>query len=228
MSLSDSDRISAAIKDCSLFAGLKKNELDEIIRIAELRQVRGGNLLFSEGDPANALYIVISGKMRIYKLSSSGREQTLMTPKPGTSIAEAALFSGGKYPAYAEAQSDLKLVSLEKHQFLSLIEAKPKMAINMIALLSQRLKNFAHKIEQLSLMGVVPRLAEYIIQNSGNELQFILDISKGDLASFLGTVPETLSRAFGKLKAGGYITEAGNVIRINDRASLAEIAESYD
>ena len=143
-------------------------------------------------------------------------------------IAEAALFSGGKYPAYAEAQTDLKLVSIEKHQFLNLIESKPKMAINMIALLSQRLKNFAHKIEQLSLMGVVPRLAEYIVQNSGDKQHFTLEISKGDLASFLGTVPETLSRAFGKLKAGGYITEAGNVIRINDRGALAEIAESYD
>ena len=98
----------------------------------------------------------------------------------------------------------------------------------MIALLSQRLKGFAHKIEQLSLMGVVPRLAEYIVQNSDGKTEFGLDISKGDLASLLGTVPETLSRAFAKLKAAGYISESGSIININDTDGLREIAESYD
>ncbi|UCE65713.1 MAG: Crp/Fnr family transcriptional regulator [Candidatus Zixiibacteriota bacterium] len=228
MGTENKEKISRAVIACPLFSGLQKKELEEIIQIADLKHISGGQLLFSEGDPANYFYITATGKLRIYKLSSSGREQTLMTPKPGTSIGEAALFADGAYPAYAEAQSDAELVSIEKNRFLELLKSRPRLAVNMIALLSQRLKNFAHKIEQLSLMGVVPRLAEYIIQNSDGKTEFRLEISKADLASLLGTVPETLSRAFAKLKAGGYISETGNAINIDDPEGLREIASSYD
>jgi CRP/FNR family transcriptional regulator len=228
MSAEEKKRILQTLEACPLFSGLQKSELDEIVNIADPRHVQSGQLIFSEGDPANYFYVVREGKVRIYKLASSGREQTLMTPRPGTSIAEAAIFSDGAYPAYAEAQSDAELIAIEKNHFLQLLKSRPQLAINMIALLSQRLKGFAHKIEQLSLMGVVPRLAEYIAHNAGNKPEFKLDISKGDLASLLGTVPETLSRAFAKLKAGGYISEVGNVINISDAEGLREIAESYE
>ena len=228
MNIEDKEKISRAIKSCPLFAGLHKKEHDEIVGISELRRLEGGRQIFSEGDSALNFYIVADGKVRIYKLSSSGREQTLMSPPPGASIAEAALFADGTYPAYAEAQSDAELVSIEKDRFMELLKSRPQLAVNMIALLSQRLKGFAHKIEQLSLMGVVPRLAEYIVQNSGSKTEFGLEISKGDLASLLGTVPETLSRAFAKLKVGGYISETGSTINIIDSEGLKEIAESYD
>ncbi len=222
------DKIFATIRSCALFAGLKNSEIDEIASISELKVLGAGQLLFSDGDPASAFYLIAEGRMRIYKLSSTGREQTLITPGPGTSIAEAALFAGGIYPAYAEASEDSELVCIDKNRFLGLIETKPQLAVNMIALLSERLKNFARKIEQLSLMGVVPRLAEYIARHSENDHEFTLKISKGELASLLGTVPETLSRAFAKLKAGGYISESGHEITVNNPDGLAEIASSYE
>ena len=228
MNIEDKKRVLKTLEVCPLFSGLQKSELDEIVKIAELKRVQNGKVIFSDGDPAGYFYVVLEGKVRIYKLASSGREQTLMTPKPGTSIAEAAIFTDGAYPAYAEAQSDTDLIAIEKNRFLQLLRSRPQLAINMIALLSQRLKDFARKIEQLSLMGVVPRLAEYIVQTAGGKPEFQLDISKGDLASLLGTVPETLSRAFAKLKAGGYISERGITIIISDHEGLREIAESYE
>ena len=228
MNAKDKEKISGALKTCPLFSGLQKKELEEVIRIAELRCIPNGQLLFSEGDPADYFYITASGRVRIYKLSSSGREQTLLTPGFGASIGEAALFADGAYPAYAEIQSDAELVAIEKNRFMELLKSRPQLSVNMIALLSQRLKGFAHKIEQLSLMGVVPRLAEYILQNCGSKSELKLEISKGDLASLLGTVPETLSRAFAKLKGGGYISESGNVINIDDPEGIREIAESYE
>lgn len=172
--------------------------------------------------------MVFQGRMRVYKLSTSGREQTLITPGPGTSMAEAALFADGKYPAYSMAREDSELIRIDRSRFLKLIETRPQIALNMIALLSERLRNFARKIEQLSLMGVVPRLAEYIARESRGEVEFSLDISRADLASILGTVPETLSRAFAKLKSGGYISEIGNPIEINNYDGLLEIAEGYE
>ncbi len=221
-------QIIDGLQACSLFSGLNKNDLENIADLSEIIHIRKGQLLFSEGEIARAFYVVFRGRMRIYKLSSSGREQTLLTPGPGTSMAEAALFADGKYPAYSAAREDSELISIDRSRFLELIKTRPQIALNMIALLSERLRNFAKKIEQLSLMGVVPRLAEYIVHESKGKSEFPLDISKGDLASILGTVPETLSRAFAKLKSGGYIGEIGNAIRINNYEGLIEIAEGYE
>jgi len=228
LNISDKDRICTTLAACPLFKGLKRNDLDEICLIAELTNVSKGQILFSEGDTANAFFVVSSGRVRIYKLAASGREQTLITIEAGMSMAEAALFADGKYPAYSSALEDSELIRIDRGGFIKLIEIKPQIASNMIALLSERLRTFARKIEQLSLMGVVPRLAEYISKGSGGKSEFALDISKGELASLLGTVPETLSRAFAKLKSGGYIYEIGNEIHINNPAALAEIAESQD
>lgn len=202
--------------------------MEKIASFSELVVLDKGRILFCEGDPASAFYVVVSGKMRIYKMSSSGREQTLITAGPGVSMAEAALFDDGKYPAYSMAQEESELIKIDRKGFFELIADKPQIALNMIALLSERLRRFTRKIEQLSLMGVVPRLAEYIARNAGGNIEFALDISKGDLASLLGTVPETLSRAFAKLKSGGYIHETGNAIHINNPAGLSELADSHE
>jgi len=221
-------KICNSLGSCPLFKGLKKNELEEICFLADIVTIKKGQILFTEGDIANAFYVVCSGRMRVYKLSSSGREQTLMTIEAGASMAEAALFADGRYPAYSTAQDDSELIRIDRQGFIQLIEKRPQIGLNMIALLSERLRGFARKIEQLSLMGVVPRLAEYITKNSRGKTEFALDISKGDLASLLGTVPETLSRAFAKLKSDGYIHETGNAIHINNPAGLSEIAESHE
>jgi len=221
-------QIIEGLEACPLFSGLTKNDLRDIAGLSEIAHIQKGQLLFSEGQVANAFFVVLRGRMRIYKLSSSGREQTLITPGPGTSMAEAALFADGKYPAYSAAREDSKLISIDRSRFLKLMETKPQIALNMIALLSERLRNFARKIEQLSLMGVVPRLAEYITHESQGKREFSLDISKGDLASILGTVPETLSRAFAKLKSGGYISETGSAIQINNYEGLIETTSSYE
>jgi CRP/FNR family transcriptional regulator len=225
---SKNDKFYNAIKSCILFSGLNDNEVLDICDISQTTYIKSGQTLFSEGDTALAFYIVVSGQIRIFKLSPNGREQTLLTAGTGSSIAEAALFVDETYPAYAEAKSDAELARIDKQKFLDLLISKPQLAINMIGLLSKRLKSFARKIEQLSLMGVVPRLAEYIVQSSGDNPDLKLDITKGDLASLLGTVPETLSRAFTKLKAGGYISESGNVVHIQSLDGLKEIASSHE
>jgi len=170
--------------------------------------------------------VLASGKMRVYKLSSSGREQTLVTPMPGASFAEAALFADKCYPAYCSALDDSDIIVIDKGKFLKFIEVHPQVALNMIAQMAERLRMFADKIEQLSLMGVVPRLAEYLLEHANGENIVALDISKSELASFLGTVPETISRALAKLKGNGLIKETERGIHINERNLLEDVAAS--
>lgn len=228
LNFSNKQGIHKNLESCTLFTGLKKQDLEKIASFSDLIVLDKGRILFCEGDPATAFYVVVTGRMRVYKMSSTGREQTLINVGPGVSMAEAALFDDGKYPAYSVALEDSELIKIDRKGFFELIADKPQIALNMIALLSERLRRFTTKIEQLSLMGVVPRLAEYIARNAEGNDEFALDISKGDLASLLGTVPETLSRAFAKLKSGGYIHETGNAIHINNFDGLRELAESHE
>jgi len=228
LKISDRQDIYDVLETCPLFAGLGKGDLGKIASSSDLVILDKGRILFCQGDPATAFYVVVSGKMRVYKMSSSGREQTLATIGPGVSIAEAALFDNGSYPAYSDAVEKSELIKINKKNFLDLIAGRPQIALNMIALLSVRLRKFTTKIEQLSLMGVLPRLADYISRNSDGKSEFELDISKGELASLLGTVPETLSRAFGKLKSGEYIEESGNTIRIISIDGLRELAKNHE
>ena len=218
--------INYTLSACPLFRGLKDNELTSLAELCEIRHADKGQQIFAEGDPAQAFYVLASGRVRVFKLAPSGREQTLITPEPPMSFAEAALFAAQRYPAYCAALEDSDIVVIDKSRFLRFIESKPQLALNMIALMAERLRGFARKIEQLSLMGVVPRLAEYFIQQSDGKNEFTFEISKTDLASLLGTVPETLSRALGKLKSGGIISEIGSKVIIKDREALEEIATS--
>lgn len=218
--------IMNALQVCPLFAGLKKGEIEEIARIADMKRVEKGRVLFSQGDLAFAFFVLASGRMRVYKLSASGREQTLVTPMPGSSFAEAALFADKRFPAYCSALENSDIIVIDKSRFLKFVEVHPQVALNMIAQMAERLRLFAGKIEQLSLMGVVPRLAEYLLNRTDDKCDVALDIPKSELASILGTVPETLSRALAKLKANGIIREVEYKIHINDRQALAEVAAS--
>jgi CRP/FNR family transcriptional regulator len=225
---SDRQSITDILQVCPLFAGLKKGEIEEFARIADLRRLERGQLLFSQGDLAQAFFVLARGRMRVYKLAASGREQTLVTPMPGTSFAEAALFADKRYPAYCSALDDSEIVVIDKGKFLKFVESHPQVSLNMIALMAERLRMFAGKIEQLSLMGVVPRLAEYLLNHADDKCDIALDLPKSELASLLGTVPETLSRALAKLKANGLIKEVESKIHINDRQMLEEVAANPD
>jgi len=219
------------LKKSPLFAGLKEEDLRRIRTISTLRQVHKRELLFSDGQDAKGFYVIFSGKVKLYKISPEGKEQILHIVSAPDSFAEAALFHEGNYPAFAEALTDCQLLYIPKREFIQLIEQNPQLSINMIVSLSQYLRRFAALIEELSLKEVSSRIAKYLLDLSikaskegKNPKEVELDLSKSQLASKLGTISETLSRTFGKMKARGMIDVERNKILILDRKSLEEIA----
>ena len=118
-----------------------------------------------------------------------------------------------------------KAIFFPRNKFVFLVEANPSIALNMLAVLSQRLRRFASQIENLSLKEVPERLAGYLVYLShehGDSDEVTLDISKGQLASLLGTIPETLSRIFAKMSEEGLIKVNGRKISLLDRQGLME------
>jgi len=216
---------------CPLFAGLREDELKKIRSIALPRKIGKKGILFSEGEPAKGFYAILSGKVKLYKVSPEGKEQILHVVSPPDAFAEAALFLEGTYPAFAEALSDSQLLFFPKRDFIQLIERNPQLSINMIVSLSHYLRKFSLLIEELSLKEVSSRIAKYVIDLSlkaskeGNvPVEVELDLSKTQLALKLGTISETLSRTLAKMKAKGIIDVKKSRILILNRDALEQLA----
>ncbi len=219
------------LRRCPLFAGLKEGDLKRIRAIASLRQIEKKEVLFSDGEETRGFYVILSGRVKLFKVSPEGKEQILHIVSAPDAFAEAALFLEGTYPAFAEAMTDCQLLYFPKRDFIQLIEKNPQLSINMIVTLSHYLKRFASLIEELSLKEVSSRIAKYIIDlsiksskegKSPKEVE--LDLSKTQLALKLGTISETLSRTLAKMKAKRIIDVKKSKIIIVNREALEELA----
>lgn len=210
-----------------LFSGLPRDQLDDVTRIAVDRHFKKKQIIFSEGDEADGFYVVIEGLVKIFKLSFEGKEQILHIFGPGEPFGEVPVFSGQDFPAHAEALAESRLVFFPREAFTALIHENPSLALNMLAVLSMRLRQFTVKIEDLSLKEVPGRLAAYLLYLSGEsatEGAVDLNISKQQLAALLGTIPETLSRILAKMTRQGLIQVDGRRIQLLDRPGLEDLA----
>jgi CRP/FNR family transcriptional regulator len=216
------------LSQVDLFKGLTVEQLEALTRIVSSKKFKKGQLVFSEGDEGTGFYLVISGRVKIYKLSPEGKEQIMHIFGPGQPFAEVPVFGGTHYPANADAMESCELFFFPKKGFISLIQKNPSLAMNMLASLSQRLKQFSNLIESLSLKEVPGRLASYLLylsDKNGSIDEFNLDIAKSQLASLLGTIPETLSRIFSKLGSSELVKIDGPKITILNREGLEDLAE---
>ena len=208
-----------------LFEGLPPKQLEDITGIAVEKSFQRGQNIFFEGDLGIGFYMVAEGKVKIYKVSPAGKEHILHIFGVGEPFGEVPVFHGQPFPATAEALVKTKALFFPREKFIKLVESNPSIALNMLAVLSFRLRRFASQIESLSLKEVPSRLANYLIylsqeQDGADEIE--LDISKGQLASLLGTIPETLSRIFAKMSDEGLIQVNGRKINLLNRQGLTD------
>jgi len=213
------------LQSTSLFSGLEQLELQKIDRLIIEKRYEKGETIFFEGDDAEGFYIVGSGKIKVFKMNPSGKEHILHIFGPGEPVGEVPVFSGRPFPASAEALLKSTMLYISRKDFVSLIEHNPSIALDMLGVLSMRLRQFTNQIENLSLKEVPDRLAGYLLytlEEQGNEAVVELPVSKGQLASLLGTIPETLSRIFAKMSDEGLIRVEGRIITILDRGGLLD------
>jgi len=208
-----------------LFGGLSSEHLDEIEKIAVIKQYGRGESIFFEGDPGTGFYMVATGRVKIFKTSISGKEQILHIFGAGEPFGEVPVFHGQPFPANATALEKTSLIFFSRQAFVDIVHTMPSLVMNMLAVLSMRLRRFTTQIENLSLKEVPARLADYLLyvaEEQGNVKQVELQISKGQLASLLGTIPETLSRIFAKMSEEGLISVDGKMISLLDLEGLEQ------
>jgi len=218
------------LKKSLLFSGLDEEYLAEVAAIAVKRTFSKGETLFNDGETASGFYLLASGSIKLCKISPDGKEKVLHFVHPAETFAEAAFFGDGKYPAEARTLESGTALFFPREAFMGLLERNPRFSLNLIISLSLLLRRFARQIEELSFAEVPTRLATYLIELSAKKSTTFqgktyldLDMKKGELASRLGTVSETLSRTFKKLKEEGVIDVEGSRVTVLDMVRLQKL-----
>ena len=219
--------VENCLKKTNLFNCLNSFQLSRLGRAVIIKRYKKDALIFSAGEPALGFYIVVEGKVKIYKLSAQGKEYILNMASSADTIAEVTVFSGKDYPAYAQAVTNSTLFFLPKEGFLRLLKEYPEIALRMLGAMAKRQRGFADIIEDLSLRDVESRLSKYLLnlaQEAGVNI-FKLDLQKSDLAMKLATIPETLSRNLKKLKSKRIISLKDRTITILNKEALKKLAQ---
>ena len=220
----DRGAIARGLASAPLFADLPPTHLSALAQITEPIVVPARTVIFAQGAPATAIFVLHEGQVRIYTVLRNGRAATLRHVQPGETFGEATLFTD-TYPAHSETLATSRIYRLRKDAFQALLEEQPQLALNLLATQAKLMVLLTHRVEEL-LLPVPARLARYLrglCAEQGTACQ--LPTSKREIAARLGTVPETLSRTLQRFKRAGVISFSGNKVRILDVDGLDRLAQ---
>lgn len=215
-------------KRIQLFQNLDEGAVRMLERILIEKRFSRNENIFSEGSEPAGFYIILKGRVKVFKLSADGKEQILHFAGTHELLGAVSAFAGSPYPANAEAMEKTTAYFFPRRDFLTLIKKDPSIVMNMMANLAMRLQHFTRMIENLSLKEVPGRLAAYLLylckQSECSEV-IEIDVSKGQLASLLGTIPETISRILKKMREKRIVSVSGRKIKLLNKMALHDIVE---
>ena len=220
-------KIASTLRQTPLFASLNDPELSLVAARSSTRSYAAGELLFSEGEACRGLYVVMSGRIRIFKISRSGREQVLAIEGAGRSVAELPVFDGGNYPASAVAVEASEIILILREDFRALCLETPELSLKLLQVVGGRLRQLVAIIEELSFTTLRGRLISWLLRRAKHAgrpnlgpVAFDLGATHQEIASQIGTVRELVSRNMARLQAEGLIQVNGHEIIIPDKAAL--------
>ncbi len=223
---------NSSISSIALFSELDDQQLRDVTSICMLKHYSKNNILFNNGDYYRGFYILLEGTVKVFNISSEGVETVVHIVKPPMVFADIPLFDGTDYPVSAQCLEDCLTVFIPKTEFLSLIKENPELSIKMLSGFAKRLKTLVNQIEDLSTKEVINRLAKFLIEEiRSNNTEYLpepfvkLTIPRSTTASFLGTIPETLSRALKKLRNENILKVNGKTIFIQDLKKLTKLSK---
>jgi CRP/FNR family transcriptional regulator len=218
----------------ALFQNLPEAVLAELAAHSIEHKLQRGQILFTANEPADGLYIVLSGSVRAFRENIEGREQTIHVERAGGILAEVAVFDGGPYPSSTIADEDSEVLFLATEDVRRFMLAHPETALTALANMAKKLRVVASLAEQLALMDVSQRLATLLLEEARRAsaklqdgISFSLPLSHVQLASRLGSVREVVTRALNKLTQSSIIEMRGHRIVVLNLKALIAQAESH-
>ncbi len=208
------------------FHALKPETITHVVRPAYATALRPHDIIVRQDDPATAIFIVISGWVKLYRNNPAGEEAVVEMITSGASFAEASAFTGNRYLVTAEAVTDARVACLPADHIVRCIQENPAIAVSMVASISEHMHYLVRQVEHLKGQTGLQRVAEFLASLTGAERgRCTLDLpyDKMLIARQLGLMPESLSRAFARLRAVGVSVNAASVT-IEDIAKLRQLA----
>lgn len=194
------------VRNTPLFGAMPVEVAQRLIGNSGPRTYEKGAMLFQQGDPASAFFVVLDGWVKVYRMLADGDEAVVGVFHRGETFAEAAMFLGGRYPACAEVVTQSRLLKVDGPTLRRQITATPDLALSMLASASYHLKFLVEQIEQIKLLSAPQRIADFLVQQcAGKEGSQTVDLpyEKALIANRLGMKPESFSRALAKLRTLG-------------------------
>ena len=217
------------LKKVPLFAGLSDGTLAGLAQQLHRRTFKRGTMIFHKDQAGDALYIIESGRIRIFLPTESGGELTVEVAGPGDVFGELALLDGRPRSASAETLEDSALHTISRQEFTQYVTATPQFAVALIELLSSRLRHVTEYAESLAFLDVHARLARVLLEmadrygvkkNGSIEIDF--DLTQADLATMVGATRERVNRALAAFRSQGLIELRGRKIALLDTARLRQ------
>ncbi|WP_374643592.1 Crp/Fnr family transcriptional regulator [Tabrizicola sp.] len=210
-----------------LLAAAPESVARAVLETARLRNFARGETIFLQGERASAIYIVADGWVKLYRIAPSGAEAVVGVFTKGASFGEAVAFRHDTYPVAAEAVTDTSLIRIEADAFLRQIRENPEVAISILSATYAHLHNLVAQVEALKAQTGAQRVAEFLLELApcpDGACEVTLPYDKVLIAGRLGMKPESLSRAFARLKEQG-VTIRQNLASIEDVAALRDYVE---
>jgi len=214
------------VRRINVFRGLNPLMFERLIATAGILTLKEHQVVFRQADPATAFFIVIDGWVKLYRMTIAGEEAVIQVFTKGDSFAEAAALTGDPYLATAEAVSNARLVRVSADHVVKCIRGMPEIALAMIASTSQHMHHLVQQVEQLKAQTGLQRLAEFLAwlcPLDGSKCTIALPYDKALIAGRLGLKPESLSRAFARLRSVGVNVRASHVV-VRDPHKLSRLA----
>lgn len=217
----------SCVRRVPIFSRLAPAQQDVVATFAQTVDVPRGDLLQVPGDPTRELFVVHRGRVKVSHLSPSGRRRLLRVAGPGEVVGEHGFLTGELPDSEVEALEPARVCAFRSSDLVRLVADYPAIATGMLRSLSERLQDAERRLAQATV-GVPARLAGFLLDlpTSGGQVVGVrLPWPKKDVASYLGTTPESLSRALDRLQRDGAIVVSGASVELLDPAALESLAE---
>ena len=198
-----------------IFQHLDAESMEKITAIAIHRNYRKGDILFSP-DENHGLYLIGEGKVKVYEISPSGKEQLLRVLSKGDFAGETALFDSQESFAFGEAVTDVAACYVRREDFIELLMRFPSISLKLLEEFSRRMNQADHHTTANTVESVMERITAYLLELTKAQESNVVELpmSMKELAAFVSTTPETLSRRMKTLEEQGFLRRSGRVITI--------------
>lgn len=205
------------------FSELDSEEMTKVGGVVQLRSLPKDSTIFHAGDPADAVYIIASGKVKIVVTSTDGRDFILTVLGAGQVFGEMALLESAPRSATVITASQVEILTISRTDFHRLLNSAPNISRKLLAVLSRRLRRANSKMESLAYMDVAGRLARYLLdlardhgQKLGNGWVVVRRPTHSDIAHSIGTSRETVSRMINEFEEGFGLVNKGKFTYIRE------------